>query len=88
MQGSRSAGLAVRGEVRMESFAVFARGGMVGSGAGHAAHGFYIVAGYVKKEALSGFIDNIWFEEPTLISYGHPAASFVRLGVRKNAPVA
>ena len=88
MRGPRSAGLAVCGEVWMKSFAVFARGGMISGGAGHAAHGFDIVAGHVKEEAATSFVDNIRFEEPTLTSYGHPSASFVRLGVCENAPVA
>ena len=72
----------------MKSFSVFARGGMIGGGAGHAAHGFYIVARHVKKKAATSFVDSVWFEEPTLASYGHPAASFVRLGLREDTPVA
>ena len=72
----------------MKSFAVFARGGMIGGGTGHAAHGFDIVAGHVKKETATSLVDNVWFEEPTLASYGQPAASFVRLGLREDAPVA
>ena len=72
----------------MKSFAEFARGGMIGGGAGHAAHGFYIVTRHVKEESATSLINNVWLEEPTLASYGHPAASFVRLGLREDAPVA
>ena len=72
----------------MKSFAVFARGGMICSGAGHAAHGFDIVAGHVKEKAATSSINNIRFEEPTLISYGHPSAAFVHLGICENAPMA
>ena len=88
MQGIRPAGLAVCREFWMKPFAVFARGGMVCSSAGHAAHGFDIIAGHVEEEATTGFVDNVWFEEPTLTSYGHPSAAFVRLGICEDAPVA
>ena len=88
MQGIRSTGLAVRGQFRMKSFAVFAHRGMVCSGVGHAAHGFDIVTGQVEEETVMGLVDNVWLEEPTLISYRHPSAAFVRLGICKNAPMA
>ena len=45
MLGVRSAKLAVCGQVRMESFAVFTRWGMIGDSAGHSAQGLNIVTG-------------------------------------------
>jgi hypothetical protein len=64
--GIWSAVFAVCWEARMKSFVVFARGGVICDGAGHAAHGFDIIARHIQEEAMPRFVDDVWFEEPTL----------------------
>ena len=77
----RSTELAVRWEIWVKTFAVFAHRGMISGGAGHATHGLNIIAGDGHEESLSILVDQVRFEEPTFVPDRNPIVALIRLGL-------
>ena len=82
-----SAKFAVRRHFWVEAPSVFARGGVIGEGAGHTAGGLNVIGREHQEEALDGLVADVGFKQSTLPFDGDPTAPFVRLGFHDDAPM-
>ena len=82
-----TAEFAMRWRVGVKAAPVFTRGGVVCEGAGHTAGGLNVIGRERQEEAFGRLIADVGFKQPTFPLDGDPPASFVRLGLREDAPV-
>ena len=83
----RSTVFAMCRRVRVKPAAVFSSWCVVCEGAGHTACGLNVISGKCQEETFNEFVADIRLEQSAFTPYWDPALTFVRLGLRKEAPV-